>query len=43
MLKTGLSDCHLMTKKKALENSNPELSIIGPTKTSQMKSVGSIY
>ena len=38
VIETGLSDFHLITltvmKKKALENSTPDLSIIGPTKTS---------
>ena len=32
-----------MSWKRALENSIPDLSIIGPTKTSQLKSLGSVY
>ena len=37
VIETGLSDFHLMTLTVALENSNNDLSIIGPTKTSQIK------
>ena len=46
VIETGLSDFHLMTltvMKKSFRKFHPDLSIIGPTKTSQMKPLGNVY
>ena len=45
-IETELSDFHLMTltvMKKSFREFHPNLSIIGSTKTSQMKSLGKVY
>ena len=46
VIETELSDFHLMTltvMKKSFREFHPNLSIIGSTKTSQMKSLGKVY
>ena len=46
VIETELSDFHLMTSaamKKSFREFHPNLSIIGSTKTSQMKSLRKVY